>query len=102
MHDLPAARQEMTRAVALWKELADRPGSPWTNASNLAGTHDEFADVYIDMKAYPRAAAEYEQAIALYSSLRDRGVLPKASYARIDEMKEQAEKCRKSACTVLH
>jgi eukaryotic-like serine/threonine-protein kinase len=100
MQDLSAARQEMQRAVVLWKQLADHPGAAWTNTSGLADTHDEFASVYIDMKAYPRAIAEYEQAIALYSSLRDRGVLPKASYQRIDEMKEEIEKCRHSACTV--
>jgi eukaryotic-like serine/threonine-protein kinase len=102
MQDLPAARQEMQRAVVLWKQLADRPGAVWTNTSGLADTHDEFASLYIDMKAYPRAIAEYEQAIALYSSLRDRGVLPKAAYQRIDEMKDQVEKCRNSACAVSH
>jgi tetratricopeptide (TPR) repeat protein/predicted Ser/Thr protein kinase len=100
--DLPAARQEMQQAIALWKELADRPGSAWSNTSNLADTHDEFADVFIEMKAYPRAVAEYEQAIKLYTSLRDRGVLPKAEYAHIDELKTQADKCRKSACETLH
>jgi hypothetical protein len=92
----------MQRAVVLWKQLADRPGSAWTNTSSLADTHDEFASIYIDMKAYPRAVAEYEQAIALYTSLRDRGVLPKSSYQRIDEMKDQVEKCRNSACAVAH
>ena len=100
MGDLPTARQEMQRAIALWKELAERPGSAWSNTSNLADTHSEFAEVYIDMKAYPRAVAEYEQAIKLYTSLRERGVLPKALYGKIDEMKVQADKCRKSACVV--
>ena len=98
MGDLPAARQEMQQAIVLWKELADRPGSAWSNLSNLADTHEEFAHVYIDMKAYPRAVAEYEQAIRLYISLRDRGVLPKALYGNIDELKAQADKCRQSAC----
>jgi non-specific serine/threonine protein kinase/serine/threonine-protein kinase len=65
IHDLPGALLEMQRAVVLWKRLADRPGSSWTNISNLADTHDEFADVFIDMKAFPRAVAEYEQAIQL-------------------------------------
>lgn len=102
MHDLPAARQETQQAIVLWKELADRPGSAWSSTSDLADTHDELADVYIAMKAYPRAVAEYEQAIKLYISLRDRGVLPKAEYAHIDELKTQADKCRKSACEVLH
>lgn len=100
VHDLPGALQQMQRSVDLWKKLAERPGSAWTNISNLADTHEEFADIYIDMKAYPRAVAEYEQAIALYTSLRDRGVLPKALYANIDNWKIQADKCRKSACVV--
>jgi len=100
MGDLPAAREEMQGAIALWKELADRPGSAWSNTSDLADTHAEFAEVYIDMKAFPRAVAEYEQAIKLYSSLRDRGVLPKALFEHIDELKTQADKCRKSACVV--
>ena len=98
MGDLPAARQEMQLAIVLWKELADRPGSAWSNISNLADTHEEFAHVFIDMKAYPRAVAEYEQAIRLYISLRDRGVLPRALYGNIDELKAQADKCRQSAC----
>jgi tetratricopeptide (TPR) repeat protein len=101
-HDLPAASREMQQAVVLWKELVDRPGAPWTNIRDLADTHAEFADTYIDMKAFPRAVAEYEQAIKLYSGLRDRGVLPKTFYASIDEMKAQADKCRKSACAVTH
>jgi eukaryotic-like serine/threonine-protein kinase len=102
LRDLPAALQEMQHAIALWKQLADRPGSAWSNTSNLADTHDEFADVYIEMKAFPRAVAEYEQAVKLYSSLRDRGVLPKAQYAHIDALTAQADKCRKSACAVMH
>jgi serine/threonine protein kinase/tetratricopeptide (TPR) repeat protein len=102
MRRLPEALQEMQRAVVLWKDLADHPGSAWSITSDLADTHDELADVYIDMKAFPRAVAEYEQAIKLYTSLRDRGVLPKALYAQIDEMKTQADKCRKSACAPIH
>jgi tetratricopeptide (TPR) repeat protein len=100
VHDLPAARREMQQAIVLWKELAGRPGSAWSNTSNLADTHEELAYVYIDMKAYPRAVAEYEQVIRLYNSLRDRGVLPKAEDAHIDELKTQADKCRKSTCEV--
>ena len=102
MGDIPAARQEMQQAIVRWKELADRPGSAWSDTRNLADTHDEFADVFIEMKAYPRAVAEYEQAIELYSSLRDRGVLPNALFEHIDELKTQADKCRKSTCVVIH
>jgi hypothetical protein len=53
MGDLPTARQKMQRAIALWKELAERPGLAWSNTGNLADTHSEFAEVYIDMKATP-------------------------------------------------
>ena len=102
MHRLPEALQEMQHAIVLWKDLADPPGAAWSVVIDLADTHDEFADVYIDMKAFPRAVAEYEQAIKLYSSLRDRGVLPKALYAHIDDLKTQADKCRKSACAAVH
>jgi len=93
-HDLPAALQESQRAIALWKQLGD--------TIELADAHDERADTYIEMKAYPQAVAEYEQAIKLYTALRDRGVLSKALYAQIDEMKAQADKCRKSACIPVH
>jgi len=102
MKDLPAAVEEAEKALVLWKKVAEWPGSPWFNTRELADTHDEFADIYIDMKAFPQAVAEYEQATKLYSSLRDQGVLPKSQYAHIDELKAQADKCRKSACAVLH
>ena len=98
-HDLPAALQESQRAIVLWKELAERPGAGWNYTSELADTHEERAGIYIDMKTFPRAVAEYEEAIKLYTSLRDRGVLPQSSYGHIDELKAQADKCRGSACT---
>ncbi len=95
-HDLPAALQESERAIALWKALTERPGAAWNITSELADAHEERAEIYIDMKNFPRAAGEYEEAIRLYSALRDRGVLPQASYAHIDELKAQAEKYRHS------
>jgi len=98
-HDLPAALQESQRAIALWKELADRPGAAWNYTGELADTHDERAGIYIEMKNFPRAVAEYEEAVNLYTSLRDRGVLPPALYAHIDELKAQADECRRSSCT---
>jgi tetratricopeptide (TPR) repeat protein len=101
MGDLPASLEEMQHAIVLWKALADRPGASWSPTLQLADTHTELGDVYIAMKNFPRAAAENDQAIKLYISLRDRGVLAKALYAKIDEMKAQAENCRQSACTVL-
>jgi tetratricopeptide (TPR) repeat protein/predicted Ser/Thr protein kinase len=100
MGDLPGALREMQRAVILWTDLADRPGAAWTQTRNLADTHDELAEVYIDMKAFPRAVVEYEQAIRFYISMRDRGVLPKALYGHIEELRGQAEKCRGLVCEV--
>jgi serine/threonine protein kinase len=100
MHDLPAAVQESQKAIALWEGLADRPGSPWTNTRDLADTHYEAAGIFIEMKAFPRAVAEYEQAIALYTGLKNSGVLPKAQEGKIEEMKAQADRCRRSACAV--
>ncbi len=101
MHDLPGAMQEAQNAIVLWKALADRPGAAWSLTSDLADTHAELGDIYIEMKAYPRAAAEYDVARQLYTSLRDRGALPKSLYPKIDGLKTQAEKCRKSTCIPL-
>ena len=62
--------------------------------------HHTGAAIAVEMAAaYPRAVAEYEHAIALYISLRDRGLLPKTLYGKIDELKAQADECRKSTCT---
>lgn len=102
IHDLPAALEESQHATALWKQLADRPGSAPSDTVELADTHDERADIYIEMKAFPRAVGEYEQAIQIYTALRDREVLAKVLYPHIDELKAQAEKCRKSAWTSSH
>jgi len=99
-HDLPAALQEEQKAIALWKAVTERPGAAWNSTTELADTHEECAWIYIDLKNFPRAVVEYDEAIGLYSSLRDRGVLAQTSYAHIDELKAQADKCRKSACTV--
>jgi tetratricopeptide (TPR) repeat protein/predicted Ser/Thr protein kinase len=101
MGDLPAAVQETQHAVALWKQLADRPGAGWSITGDLADTHQEFGDVYVAMKAWPRAIAEYEMAANLYVSLRNRAVLPKSLYSKIDELKAQAEKCRQSTCAIM-
>ena len=100
-HDLAAALQESQHAIALWKDLAERPGSGWNNTLELADTHDECAEVYIAMKNFPRAVAEYEEAIRLYSSLpRARVTAKRLPFAQIDEWRVQADKCRKSACVV--
>jgi eukaryotic-like serine/threonine-protein kinase len=99
--DLPAALQESQRAIVFWKGLADRPGAGWSYTSELADAHDERANIYIEMKNYPRATAEYEEAIRLYTSLRDQGVLPQASFSHIDELKTQADKCRRSTCNSI-
>jgi hypothetical protein len=53
------------------------------------------------MKNFPGAVAAYEQAAKLYASLRDRGTLPKALIPHVDELRAQADKCRKSACAPL-
>jgi tetratricopeptide (TPR) repeat protein len=97
MGDLPAALEQTQQAIVLWKRLADRPGAAWTNTRELADTHAELGDVYITMKNFSRAAAEYDQAVRLYGSLRDRGIfLPK----KVEELKAQADKCRQSTCVV--
>jgi hypothetical protein len=52
------------------------------------------------MKQFSRAAAEYEQAAAVYQSLQDRGALPKFLLPKIGEFQAQAEKCRHSTCVI--
>jgi tetratricopeptide (TPR) repeat protein/predicted Ser/Thr protein kinase len=97
MGDLPAALEQTQQAIVLWKRLAERPGAVWTNTRELADTHAELGDIYITMKNFSRAAAEYDQAARLYASLRDRGIsLPK----KVEELKAQADKCRQSTCVV--
>jgi tetratricopeptide (TPR) repeat protein len=102
LRELPAALDETQRAIALWKKVVEHPGSSRNNSNELADAHEELADVYIDMKNYPRAVAEYQEAIRLYSALRDRGVLAKESYGHIDELKAQAQKCLRSSCLALN
>ncbi len=98
-HDLPEALKESQRASALWKDLAERPGAAWNYTSELADTYEDRAEIDIDMKNFPRAVAEYEEAVKLYTALRDRGVLPPALHTHIDELEAEAQKCRKSTCT---
>lgn len=97
--DLSAAIQETQHSVALFKELADRPDSSAAATRNLADAHRRLANAYIGTKAYPRAAAEYEQAVALYISLKNRGVKDADDEIRV--LKEQVERCRRSACVML-
>jgi tetratricopeptide (TPR) repeat protein len=101
MKDFTGATREMQEALARWKDVAERPGAAWSSTRNLADTHAEFGDLYVDMKNFPGAVAAYEQAAKLYASLRDRGTLPKALIPHVDELRAQADKCRKSACAPL-
>ena len=91
----PEPAEEGENALALWKGVAAMPGTSRGFAIDLADTHAELADVYAEMKAYPKAVAEMDQAIGLYVSSKDRGMLPKAAYSTIDEMKAQQEKYRR-------
>lgn len=97
--DRAAAIQATQHSVALFKELADRPGSSTNATRNLADAHQRLAEAYIGTKAYPRAAAEYDQAAALDVTLKNRGV--KDADEEIRVLKAQAERCRKSTCVAL-
>ncbi|HVO98142.1 MAG TPA: serine/threonine-protein kinase [Bryobacteraceae bacterium] len=98
MGDLTGALDGTQHAIVLWKQLADRPGAPVSASVDLAEAHTTAGQVYIAMKAFPRAAAEYEQAMRIYLSLKERGVLPQALYANIDNLRTETEKCKRSAC----
>jgi non-specific serine/threonine protein kinase/serine/threonine-protein kinase len=101
MHD-PSAVGELERAIMLWKQLAEKPGSDWATVVELADAHRDLASEYEDLAARQRqywmsAASEYEQARSLLAGLADKGVLPEAQYSTIEEMATKAANCRKSA-----
>ncbi len=100
MGDAPAGIIEIQQALVLWQELADRPDAVWSTVRNLADAHSELGACFVAMRAFPRAATEYDQASEIYKTLRDRGVLPQSLNKQMDELKSQADKCRRSTCVI--
>jgi len=100
---------ELERAAARYEELSRRPGTDWATVRSLAETHQDMADTWTDLaQAHAadaarrrgdekRAAEEYEQARSLLSGLRDQGKLPKAEWARLEQLSALAQKARRSA-----
>ncbi len=95
MGDLDRALAQTQKALALWKARAARPGAPWSISTEVADAHRDLAEIYAARQSCPRASAEYEQARSIYSGLKDRGVLPKAQYPKIDDLAAKAQACGK-------
>jgi tetratricopeptide (TPR) repeat protein len=101
------ALSELEQAAARYGELSRRPGADWATVVNLAETHKDVAETWIDLAqahaaghpqrgaGYLAAAGEYEQARALLAGLRDQGKLPKTEWERVDELAALAQKARR-------
>lgn len=101
LHD-PSAIDGLKQAIVLWKRLADRAGVDVAAVAELADAHRALGDAYAESAARQRqhwasAAAEYEQARALYSGLASQGRLPKGKAATLAELEGLATSSRKSA-----
>ena len=92
------ALRDATKALALWKGLAERPGAPTTTFTELADAHENMAEAYIALDWNAKAAAEYEAGAQFYASLKERGALPKRQVYIIVKLKSFADLCRKSIC----
>ncbi len=100
--DLDPALAQSQKALELWKARAAQPGAPVSVTEEVADAHADVGETLALLAAKQsnnrycaRSAAEYQQASALYAALRDRGVLPKASYAKIDDYAHRATTCGK-------
>jgi tetratricopeptide (TPR) repeat protein/predicted Ser/Thr protein kinase len=87
-------------AIAQWRKVADLDRG-WSTNVELADTHAELAETYESFarkhrSLYASAGAEFDQARALYSALRDKGVLPKALHPKIAEYAAAAQRCRQA------
>ncbi|MGO9232014.1 MAG: protein kinase domain-containing protein [Bryobacteraceae bacterium] len=103
------ALAELEQAAARYGELSRRAGADWATVSNLAETHEDIAETWIDLAQaygtavaqrsadYLAAAGEYEQAHRLLAGLRDQGKLPKSEWREVDELAALAQKARASA-----
>jgi non-specific serine/threonine protein kinase/serine/threonine-protein kinase len=89
------ALAELQQAAARYGELSRRPGADWSTVRNLAETHVDIAEAWIDLAQAPAAANEYDQAHGLLAGLRDQGKLPKSEWPRVDELAVAAEKARR-------
>lgn len=93
MGDLDRALAYAEQALALWKARAERPGTGFNVLTEVADAHSDLGEIYSARHACARSAAEYEQARSIYSGLRERGVLPRSQYSKIDQLAADARAC---------
>jgi hypothetical protein len=106
MGQLSASAAEQQRAIALYAALAKRPGAEWHVFADQVQAHTDLADTYIAMagrkSADPAerrqnwylAAAEYDQARAIFAEQRKKRALSPDQIKRLDEVTKEAERCR--------
>ncbi len=87
-------------AIAQWKKVAEADRG-WSTTAELADTHAELAETYESFarknrSLYASAAAEFEQARALYAGLQKKGILPAALYPKIAGYAAAAQRCRQA------
>jgi serine/threonine protein kinase/tetratricopeptide (TPR) repeat protein len=103
---LDEALEMATEASAMWKARMEKSPGEVSHVIEYADSLSEIGEIKKDMAArsgqgvarrnelYSIAAQQYDRAIAMYASLRDRGTLPKGQLKYIDEYSENARKIR--------
>jgi eukaryotic-like serine/threonine-protein kinase len=103
---LDEALEMANEAKALWGALMQKSPGSIAAVAELADSIADIGDIKNDMAARPGvgaarkkelmtvAAQDYDQAVALYVGLRDKGILPKGQYKNIDDYAERARKIR--------
>jgi serine/threonine protein kinase len=95
MGDLDHAQVWMGKALKLWSDLTQlRPGDR-TTIGELADAHWNLGDLYKEIAAKRHspekrsaASAEYSQALALFTGLRDKGLLSPSQTYKIAELQK--------------
>jgi len=101
--DLDRALEWSRKALGLWSQMRELRTGDWTTVTGLARAHEDLADIYDEIAQkrrepakWPIAAAEYEQARALYVGLQARGVLPPSESRKIEEMSKAIARVRQN------
>lgn len=99
--ELDRALEWNKKAVALWSHMTELRNGDWATVTELADAHWNLGECYEGIAskrhradAWTSAMAEYAEARALYSGLRERGVLPTAQFEKIDQLTEAMGKVR--------
>ena len=87
---------ELQRASALFETLTHGRPADWTTIKSMADVHADLAALWLAMVPPDRekAAAEYGHARRLMADLRDRGLMPKAEFGRVEELAALEAKAR--------